>query len=274
MLYPVFQQSFATEMSEFGKTEKTVSTINDKPQTRKPKLSFAQKQGQETSIAYRENFQATDPIEYKEGLINEILRTPLFKDILRESLNNIDSKNGRKIAETILWQDMETLFSIIGALPEVINFQIYFIEELGIQLSEKIPPQLLQGYIKETLKQIDTERIKNCMNVYGAIILGLLKHSPELEPAVFEFIKGPALSDALSNNINKSLRAINKAEQENPGYLSGVISTIMSKVDKEELDYVSMNILKTILDQKPPIFKMVWNIIKIYVAGLFGRNKN
>ena len=113
------------------------------------------------------------------GVFREILKTPLFKEILRDYLNNIDPQTGSSSVKTFLWEDPEVLLSTIGALPPIINSFIGAFSELGKQMSSKFPPQLLKNFIVSIWNDIDKEEFNAGLSAYGSIIKGILDESPE-----------------------------------------------------------------------------------------------
>jgi len=202
------------------------------------------------------------------GILKEILRTPLFKDILRDYLSNIDPKNGPSMVKTLVWEDPEVILSVMGALPAIINWVIGALSELGKQITGAFPPQLLKGFIVSIVDDIDTNTLKDGLSAYGTLIKGILDESPELGVAVIDAIKGPGVK-AAGEGITSALRYINKIQREDPKLIGDIISGVISNVDKEEFSQASMSLINTVLDQKLPLVSWGMRMIGGRIRGKF-----
>lgn len=118
-----------------------------------------------------------------------MLTKPAFKHNVRLLLNNIDDESAPELARTMLWEDMEFTFDIVGALPSIINAIIKFSNELLLQLNEKIPDELLRGFIENAAKEIDItaldslkERSVDLWSKLSPVIAGALSQQPVQHP--------------------------------------------------------------------------------------------
>lgn len=205
------------------------------------------------------------------GIIREVLGTGFIKDIIGETLRSIDPEGGRDMARALFWQDAEVPFSVLAALPDILNLVLTLIDEIGQQLVQKIPPQMLKGYLVNTFSSVDVETVKNAIETYTHMVRGVLDVSPELRGIVLDFIQGPVPSTVVSTAINYSLDYINAIEEESPGTMSTLMSDIISKIDKDAFAKTATTVTHAVLDQKPPVFTIVWQFIKIKWQRLWGK---
>ncbi|MBN1497487.1 MAG: hypothetical protein JXA07_11995 [Spirochaetes bacterium] len=118
-------------------------------------------------------------------IMRVMLKKPAFKHNVRLLLNNIDDDSAPELARTMLWEDMEFTFNLVGALPSIINAVIKFSNELLSQLTEKIPDDLLRGFFENAAKEIDItaldslkERSIDLWNRLSPVIAGALSQQP------------------------------------------------------------------------------------------------
>ena len=100
-------------------------------------------------------------IDLADRILKELLKKPAFKDGVRTVLTNIDPASSRKFVRTLMWQDPEFSLSLISALPPMINTAISGIDELIIQLREKMSPQLLHDFLHSMASSVDRETMEN-----------------------------------------------------------------------------------------------------------------
>jgi hypothetical protein len=99
-------------------------------------------------------------IDLSDRILKELLKKPAFKDGVRTVINNIDPASSRQFVRTLLWQDPEFFLGLISALPPVVNAALSGIDELLIQLQEKISPLLLHDYLRSMALCLDSEALE------------------------------------------------------------------------------------------------------------------
>ncbi|MBU0993316.1 MAG: hypothetical protein KJ737_12555 [Proteobacteria bacterium] len=213
-----------------------------------------------------------DEAKSKTSITQEVLKTGFLKDILRECLNAIDPQNGAAFVQSVLWQDMDVPFSVLAALPVVVNWYINAIDEIGIQLIEKIPPRLLKEYVEKILTEMDTETAKHSLVNFKKMIEGVIADMPEFESNVFDFVKGPMPATVFSSAINGSINFINKIETKNPGTVSMILTDVISKIDKNGFNRAAEHATHALLDQNPPFFSILFRLIKVKIKRKFMNN--
>jgi len=99
-------------------------------------------------------------IDMTNRILKALLSKPVFKQNITTLLQNVDPDSAPDMVRTLIWQDMEFMFSIIAALPRFANVFIKTADEILIQVKDKIPDGLLQGYISDLVQEIDTESVE------------------------------------------------------------------------------------------------------------------
>jgi len=99
-------------------------------------------------------------IDMTNRILQVLLSKPVFKQNFKTLLQNIDPDSAPDMVRTLIWQDMEFMFSLIAALPRIANVFIKTADEILIQVKDKIPDGLLEGYIKDLVREIDTESME------------------------------------------------------------------------------------------------------------------
>ncbi|MBW2638272.1 MAG: hypothetical protein JRC86_12285 [Deltaproteobacteria bacterium] len=204
------------------------------------------------------------------SVLAEIIRTPLFKDMLNNYLREIDPRKGSATAKVILWEDPQLVLSLLASIPPMVNWIVAFLGELGNQTSDKFPPQLVKGYMANMWEDIDRDAMEECLKSYGRLIKGLLDESPEFQRALLEAIKGP-VAIGTGMGINSAVKYVNDINRQDPVFLKKVFSGVVSTVDGKEFAEASTSLVNAALDQKPPLVSWVWHLLKVRIKRKFGR---
>jgi len=204
------------------------------------------------------------------SVLAEIIRTPLFKDMLNTSLSEIDPGRGSTTAKVILWEDPQLILSLLASIPVMVNWIVAFMGELGNQTSEKFPPHLVKGFMANMWEDIDKDAAKGCVKNYGRLLQGLLADSPEFQRTLLEALKGP-VATGTGKGINSAVKYVNDVNREDPTFLKKVLSGVVSEIDRKEFTEASTSMVDAVLDQKPPLFSWVWSLLKVRIKRKFGR---
>ena len=89
------------------------------------------------------------------GIIKELLKSPLVKQILRENLNNLNEEEAKNLIKTALWTDPELTLSSLAILPTLINGFSAAVLEVDKELEEKVSNEFLSEYLEQLFKQIN-----------------------------------------------------------------------------------------------------------------------
>jgi hypothetical protein len=204
------------------------------------------------------------------SVLAEIIRTPLFKDMLNNYLSEIDPKRGSATAKVILWEDPQLVLSLLASIPVMVSWIVAFLGELGNQTSDKFSPQLVKGYMTSMWEDIDKDAMEECLKTYGRLIKGLLDESPEFQRAVLEAMKGP-VAIGTGKGINSAVKYVNDINRQDPMFLKKVFSGVMSTIDGKEFAEASTSLVNAALDQNPPVVSWGWRLVKMRIKRKFGR---
>jgi hypothetical protein len=217
-----------------------------------------------------ETGKRSDARDGEGSVLAEIIRTPLFKDILNNYLREIDPRRGAATAKVILWEDPQIVLSLLSSIPLMVNWIVAFLGELGNQTSDKFPPQLVKGYMENMWEDIDKDAIEECLKSYGKLVKGLLDESPEFQRAFLEAIKGP-VAIGTGKGINAAVKYVNDINRQDPMFLKKVFSGVVSTIEGKEFAEASTSLVNAALDQKPPLVSWAWHLLKMRIKRKFGR---
>ena len=96
-------------------------------------------------------------VDMLDRIFKVLLNRPSFKKNIQNMLNNIDADAAPRLARTVLWEDMEFTFGLVAALPAIANTFILLGNEIVNQVTDKITPDLLKGFIESMVRDIDVE---------------------------------------------------------------------------------------------------------------------
>ncbi len=198
------------------------------------------------------------------GIAKELLNTVFLKEILSTYLDNIHPENGRSLAKTFLWEDMSVSFSLLSAFPRIVNWYISALDEVAVQLNEKIPSALLKDYVNELVKEINGDGLTHCFSSYGRLIKKMIEVSPE------KIL--PNLGSAIGSGINTAAVNINNLEQEHPDFFSQLFSSVISKMDKTQIKQSVDHLTSAVLAQKPSFIAVGWYLIKKKFRSFFKKS--
>lgn len=137
-------------------------------------------------------------------IARELLRTPLFKDLIVTSLNDAGSGNPRELVKTLIWEDSAFTLGVLGKLPQGIGYLAAFLDELGQQL-QNVPPEILKEFVFLIGENLDKEAIASVPRSFAPLLNKLLWEDPEnrtrLKEGAFEAVS--ALMRLLTGFLGK-----------------------------------------------------------------------
>jgi hypothetical protein len=119
------------------------------------------------------NLTRTDPQGLSERVLTEILRTPALKELIILLMKDIDADTAPGLIKTVLWGEAGVSLSLFGAFPDMANWLLELLLELGRQLNG-LPAPLLQDFLVQVGLGIDKARLKQFPEVYGRLAKRLL----------------------------------------------------------------------------------------------------
>ena len=161
-----------------------------------------------------------------ERILKEIIATPALKELILLQMKDIAPETAPGLIRTLLWGDPGISMSLFGALPDMVNWLLELLLELGRQLNG-LPEPLLKDILAQVGGGIETDKLKEFPGVYGQLARRLLigegKTPEETRAAVIAAINAAlagldqltAQLDARRSDIARSLsqgmREIDKA---------------------------------------------------------------
>lgn len=135
--------------------------------------------------------------EFRTGtgtrVLRELIRTPVFMEIVKSDLANIDPKRARGLIESLLWTDPNLSLSMVGVIPDLFNYLVECILTLGKELG-KFTPEMLGAFLDSLGERIDTDRLKEIPAVYGSLLRGISEADPDMISALSSTLMGSANS--------------------------------------------------------------------------------
>jgi hypothetical protein len=195
------------------------------------------------------------------GILKELLRTPVYKDILRTNLNAMSSRTGSSLVKTFMGQDPEVFLSLVSSLPMLANSLISASAELAIQLKDKFPSETLISYLEALFDDIDKTGLEKCRTSWSELFASLWGTSPDFRDRARKIIlaSGP---EAVACWINFIARTINNTTRQDPHALSTFISGVLNNLDSREIRKATQSLAEAFLDQKWHLASWTWQLAK------------
>lgn len=179
-------------------------------------------------------------------LLRELIRTANFQEILKSQVKSIDPENARRLVRTLLWQDVNFSFGMMGALPGVINWLAAALDEMAVQVSG-VPPLLLRSFMNEMGQGIEARRDPEA---YEKIADNLFWDDPETI--------GKALDNAVNaanNSLRNSVKTFAKFERYLADRGDGGREVHLDKKALGDSVNASLMLFVRILDSNPDMFE-------------------
>jgi hypothetical protein len=197
----------------------------------------------------------------RSGIIKALMRSPLFKDILRTNLNEMDPRTGSTLVKTLMGEDPEVFFGIVSSLPMFINLFIKTCTEFAIQLKDKYPPEMLKPFLMSLAEDIDRDAARQCGKAWMELLSSLWTASPELRLSAAGFIlsSGPRIK---AGAINSLARFINSVTRNNPQTFSTFMASVLKNIDGPEVSQATLSLTGALLDQEWHLTSWTWQLVK------------
>jgi len=144
-------------------------------------------------------------------VIREIMRTPAFLEIVKTNMGGWDPEGARLAVRTLLWEDPEFALSLAGIAPELVNYLVEAVLELGRQMNT-FPAPLLDAFVDQLTEAVDIDSARQVPEVYG----------PLLEKVDIQRRLRPAIGAA----VNLVSRTINRAAEKNPYFVRDACAAV------------------------------------------------
>lgn len=215
-------------------------------------------------------------------VLRELIRTPLFRELLKLNLKESPPGSAAELARTILMEDVDITLSLLGSSPQALNFLSEFLLE-AVKQFQNFPPEMLREFLRQMSERVDKETLQALPVAFSQLaddlvwvdpetvralksglaaaansalwaasgVLTRLETAPGTAPMAKE--KGAGLDpEALAGLINTSVRSLGRALAERPGYLREVVSHIDSKAVRKAAD----GALNAFIEARIPLLSM------------------
>lgn len=206
------------------------------------------------------------------GVIKELLKTPVFKDIFRNNATALRYGSGSGMIRSIMGQDPEVFLNLAVSAPSLVNILIRALAELGRQLKQQYPPDTLVVFMESILKEIDTDSLKQCGTVWKELIVSLLKSSPQQVEKLISLAlsSGPAVA---AEAIDTFSRTVNTLEKDRPGAISGFITDMLLQIDRPGASDAARLVAEAVLDQKWHLGSWLFGLAKHRIKKRISRQR-
>lgn len=144
-------------------------------------------------------------------VLREIIRTPAFLQIIKVNASDLDPESARVAVRTFLWEDPELSLSMMGTVPEVVNYLVAAVIELGRQVNN-FPGGLLEQYVSQMASEIDVAALREVPGTFA----------PLLETVNFK----EAAAATFGTTVNAVAGMVNRAAAHNPYFLRDAVSGV------------------------------------------------
>lgn len=144
-------------------------------------------------------------------VLREIIRTPAFRELIKVNSRDLDPDSARELVRTFLWEDVELSLSLVGTVPEVVNYLAAAVLELGM-LMRVFPEGLLREYVGQAFAEIDLDVLRRYPETFA----------PLLESAGF----ASAAALGFGRAVNATARYVAGVARRNPDFLRDAMSGV------------------------------------------------
>ena len=148
-------------------------------------------------------------------LLGEMIKTPAFRDIVKSFLRDLDPEDARELVKTFMWQDAEFTLSLMGAIPQLVNYMTVAGLELGVQ-AQNFPPGLLNRFFSQFLEGVDTDLFAQYPEVYGPLLEAL--------------DAAQAVPFMVGKTLNTGSEFLLKVAENNPDFVGDALSEVDGKL--------------------------------------------
>lgn len=109
---------------------------------------------------------------FLERFLTELLKSPKFRTEMKMFFSSIDPENAPGVVRTLMWSDAETFFGFLGALPNITNWLLQMLREMGAQLAT-IPDEMFKNFVYQLLSDIDGRTMGEMAGGFRKLLAGL-----------------------------------------------------------------------------------------------------
>ncbi len=195
-------------------------------------------------------------------MLREIIHTPLFMEMLRDSLSAIDPDSGARRVRDLLWEDVGLALTLADALPALINNITGALAELARQALGAFPPPLLARLADRIATEIDMQRLRDLAQA----LRSFWDKAPELRVAARATLSGPGAVCA-GRGLNTLVKVIDEAQRRNPALISEIVTRVTAQIDRQALSRVMLSCSLAVLDQRPRLTPFILRLLGARIKG-------
>ena len=213
--------------------------------------------------------RAETPSKTRGSILKQILKTPVYKDILRVNLREMNPDTGRSLVKTLVSEDPEVFLSLMSSLPNCINALTAAAGELAVQLGNMYPPETLKSYLISMAEDIDKDAIRECSASWSKLLSSLWEASSDVRLQAKNTIlaSGPKV---IAGGLNTAARSINALIRDDPSTLSTFIAEVFREADKNEIKEATLSLAGAFLDQKWHLVSWALQLTRRRIRKRFG----
>lgn len=202
----------------------------------------------------------------RDGILRQILKTPVYKDILRDNLNTMNPDTGSRLVKTMADEDPEVILSLLSSVPVSLNALINALNEISALLRKNYSPRMIASFINSLAEDIDTSAVKQCMHSWSSLLSSYkdIDQDARLNISSAGYKLTASLLNACAHRINTLIR-------KNPEGLSSFISEVFSNIDRKEVRQATHALAEALLDQKWHLASWLWELARKRIKKKFGR---
>jgi hypothetical protein len=192
-------------------------------------------------------------------MIREFLKTPVYKDIIRDNLKAVSHTDGRSIVKAVMEEDPAVFLELVTTTPSLANALMGSLAELGERIAGQYPPGVLTSFIESMAGEIDVDCARRCGAAWKNVAGSLWDASPESRSNIMSLAltAGPKI---MASGLNALANAVNSLERERPGTTSSFIASTFSNLDRHEVSMAMKSLSGAFLDQKWHFFSWLFGL--------------
>lgn len=196
-------------------------------------------------------------------VLGELLATPLFKELLFISLDELTAEKGRQAVRD--WaEDPAVAVALLEAAPKALNYLTGALTEIGAQVEQKTTPRLIQEFGASIKDNVDRQGVRQCAAVWKRVFDKVRVHAPEARRAR-QRETSRKVARALGQGVTNLSKKLNNMSQVDPGALREFAAELASHVDSKEIEKTTREVSAALKDKRT---EMVGSAVRMGFRGI------
>lgn len=193
------------------------------------------------------------------GALEELLGTPVFKDILRESVDSVQPRQRSEHVERLLFRDIDATVNLASSIPSLFNRLVVDLTEVGVQLNDKSTPALTTSVLESFVDDVDRSALKRCWEVWSTQATTVIERSPETREKL-EGMFVTLLSHCIATFVNELGRQV--AHPKPSSFPSKLLAETRRRIDSDVLERAWMSAMDALIDGHFDVVGKVRRLVK------------